>query len=187
MRKPYIPERLETERLVLTIPEEQHAPRVQEAIEASFPELQRWLTFARKLPSLAETKIGILEDRLAFQKAEVLRYHLFAKENGAFIGAVRLHEIEWDIPKLEIGYWIDSRRSGSGFILEAVNAVTTLAFHDFYCQRVEIRCDAANSRSRAVAERAGFALEGLLHNDEWSMDGTKLIDTCIYGKWRERR
>ncbi len=45
-----------------------------------------------------------------------------------------------------------------------------------------IRCDSANQNSRAVAVRAGFQLEGILKNDEWSVDKTMLTDTAIYAK-----
>jgi len=45
--------------------------------------------------------------------------------------------------------------------------------------RVEIRCDAMNQRSRALAERAGFSLEGILKNECRNPQGG-LRDTCVY-------
>ena len=46
---------------------------------------------------------------------------------------------------------------------------------------VEIRCDARNLRSRAVAERCGFALDGVLRNEALGVDGAPR-DTCVYSR-----
>jgi len=45
--------------------------------------------------------------------------------------------------------------------------------------RVEIRCDARNHRSRRVAELAGFRCEAELRADDRANDGT-LRDTVVY-------
>jgi len=46
---------------------------------------------------------------------------------------------------------------------------------------VEIRCDAENIRSAAVAKRCGFLLEGILRHDSVAVDGG-LRSTMIYSK-----
>ena len=67
--------------------------------------------------------------------------------------------------KFEIGYWCRRGETGKGYVSEGVAALAELALGRLGGARVEIRCDDLNLRSAAVAERCGFALEGILAND----------------------
>lgn len=179
---PEVPEEFFTERLKLRMPKPGDGKTINAAIKASMDELKPWLGFVQDDPSPKDTEINTLESHILFLKRENLRYLIFDKETDEFIGTTGFHAVEWDIPKMEIGYWISTAHSGKGFMIEAVGALTDLAINDFGCCRVEIRCDAENTKSRAVPEKLGYALEGTLHNDELSVDGKRLTDTCIYAK-----
>ncbi len=180
---PEVPTEIRTERLLLRMPRPGDGAVVNAAIQASLDELKPWLGFALEEPSPQDTEINQLEAHLNFIKKEVLRYLIFDKETGNFIGSTGFHSIEWDVPKMEIGYWLDSRASGKGYMAEAVSALTDLAFMRLKCRRLEIQCDAENLKSRAIPEKLGFVLEGVLRNDERSVDGKRLTDTCIYAKF----
>lgn len=65
---------------------------------------------------------------------------------------------------------------------EAVQGITAFAFEELKARRVEIRCDPQNVKSRAIPERLGFVLEGILRNDLLSVDGKELRDTCVFAK-----
>ncbi len=95
-----------------------------------------------------------------------------------------LHRIDWEIPKFEIGYWVDTRKAGHGFITEAVEGLAHFAFSELSAKRVEIQCDTNNWRSRAIPERLGFKLEGIHYNDSVAIDGNELRDTCVFAKVR---
>jgi RimJ/RimL family protein N-acetyltransferase len=97
---------------------------------------------------------------------------LFLKGTGTLVGASGLHPRNWDVPRFEIGYWCRKRFEGQGYISEAVRAITTLGFETFGARRIEIRCDSRNIRSRRVAERAGYRLEGELRNADLGQDGS---------------
>ena len=64
---------------------------------------------------------------------------------------------------------------------EAVQGITDFAMRELKARRIEIRCDSLNTKSRAIPEKLGFALDGILKNDSVSVDGN-LRDTCIYSK-----
>jgi len=70
-------------------------------------------------------------------------------------------------------------------VTEAVERISRFAFEELGANRVEIRCDPENVRSRAVAERLNFELEGILRNDTISRIDNKLRDTCVYAKIRQ--
>jgi RimJ/RimL family protein N-acetyltransferase len=89
--------------------------------------------------------------------------------------------LDWKVPKFEIGYWLRTPYCGKGLMTEAVNAVTAFAMQTLQAARVEVRCDAKNDRSRRVAERAGFQLEGILRNDERDHRG-ETRSTCVFSK-----
>ena len=95
------------------------------------------------------------------------------------MGIAGLQDIDWGVPKFEIGYWCRTGHTGHGYITEAVKAITSLAIDTLGARRVEIRCDPSNLKSARVAERAGFTLEATLHNNELGTDGTPW-NTLIY-------
>jgi Acetyltransferase (GNAT) domain len=85
--------------------------------------------------------------------------------------------------------WFGGQRApgaGRGYVTEAVRGVTAFAFDALGARRVEIRCDSLNHPSVRVAQRAGFRLEGELHNNEVGTDGSAR-DTLIFALIPEHR
>lgn len=68
---------------------------------------------------------------------------------------------------------------GQGYVTEAVRLLSTYVLNELDAQRVEISCDARNTRSIRVAERVGFVQEGRLRNVWRYADGT-LADEVVY-------
>lgn len=176
------PEEFSTERLVIRMPRPGDGKVVYEAIMASINELKPWMPFAQKEQSEQDVEVNIRSAYISFLKREDLRLLVFLKETGEFVASSGLHRIDWSIPKFEIGYWIDSRFSGEGYMTEAVKGIAQFAFRELQARRIEIRCDAKNMKSRAIPETLGFSLEGILKNDDVSPDTNQLRDTCIYAK-----
>lgn len=176
------PYEFETERLHIRYPMPGDGTAVHQAIQSSIEELKPWMPFAQSEQMLEDVEANIRDSHADFLKRTDLRFLLFNKKSGAFIGSSGLHRIDWNIRKFEIGYWIDSKYSGQGFMSEAVNGISDFAFDHLEAKRVEIRCNKNNLRSRKVAERSNFDLEAILRNETLSIDGKVLIDTCVYAK-----
>jgi len=173
------PHSLETERLVIRLPLPGDGEQVHEAMMESLDRLKPWMPWAQNPPSLEELEANIRVAHCRFLERKDLRFHLFEKDTNRFVGSSGLHEINWSIPKFEIGYWCRTSCMGKGYITESVRGLTVLAFEILKAKRVEIRCDMRNVRSRKVAERLGYKLEGVLRNHRIAVDG-KVEDTCVY-------
>jgi RimJ/RimL family protein N-acetyltransferase len=87
------------------------------------------------------------------------------------------------VPRFEIGYWVRHSAQGRGLVTEALQTLARFAFDGLRARRVEVRMSSANQRSRAVAERCGFTLEGVLRQDSLSTDGQPR-DTVVYARVR---
>lgn len=176
-----VPLQLQTERLILRAPlQTGDGAIVNQAIRDSFNELKAWLPFAQELPDVEETEINSRNAHINFLKRESFRFLIFDKDNNDFIGTTSLQGIDWDIPKCEIGYWINTKYSGKGYMTEAVKELANFGLDRIKFRRIEIRCESTNLKSRAIPEKLGFVLEGTLRNDDLSADGRNLTDTCIY-------
>lgn len=175
------PAEFETDRLLIRMPLPGDGAVVCDAITASIAELKPWMPFAQKVQTSEECEINIRKAQVNFLNRTDLRLLVFKKATGEFIASSGLHRINWEVPKFEIGYWIDTRHSGNGFMTEAVEGICGFAFRELKARRVEIRVDALNVKSRAIPERLGFILEGILRNESLSVTG-ELSDTCIYAK-----
>jgi RimJ/RimL family protein N-acetyltransferase len=156
------PEQFTTKRPLIRMAKPGDGKYVNEAITASIHELQPWLPFAQKVPSLEETEENIRQAHADFILRKDLQMHIFHKQEGFFFGSTGFHNICLNVPKFEIGYWVDSRHSMNGYITETVQGLTVFAFEHLQANRIEIRCDERNIRSRKIPERLDFQLEGIL-------------------------
>ncbi len=180
----YFSEVFESERLIIRAPRVEDTEDVWKAIINSHTALKQWMPWAQTQQSLEQTTTNLRKAIANFITRDDLRLHLFLKDTGEFVGSSGLHRIDWKVRKFEIGYWIDSKFEGKGYMTEAVDRITQFAFEELKANRIEIRCDSDNVRSRSVAERLAFRLEGILRHDSLSPDGNSLRDTCIYAKTR---
>jgi RimJ/RimL family protein N-acetyltransferase len=123
-------------------------------------EIQRWTTVPVPYgPADAE---DFLAHRVPEARARGgLAYAVDDLDDGTLAGSMTLLHVERGIG--EIGYWIApwARRRGLG-----ADALATLAsgvFARALAHRLELQIEPANHASRALAARAGFVEEGLLH------------------------
>ncbi|MEC1290432.1 GNAT family protein [Bacillus mojavensis] len=176
-----VPFQLETERLILRAPRQTgDGEIVNQAIRDSFGELKAWLPFVQELPTVEETEINLRNAHIHFLKRESFRFLILEKRGINFIGITSLQRIDWAIPKCEIGYWVNTKFSGNGYMTEVVKKLADFGLNNLKFRRIEIRCESTNLKSRAIPERLGFVFEGTLRNDDLSADGSKLTDTCFY-------
>ncbi|HEY1392748.1 MAG TPA: GNAT family protein [Methylibium sp.] len=182
-----VPTRLDTPRLVLRCPQPGDGAAYHEAIVASQDELRRWMPWAHEPSSEPKYEAYARRAQAEFLSRCDLAMAIFLRQpdggEGPLIGASGLHRMDWAVRSFEIGYWCHTGYGGQGYISEAVHAITTMAFETLAARRVEIRMDNRNERSRKLAERCGFELEGVLRCD--CLDANfELRDTRVYSRVR---
>ncbi|HEY7591554.1 MAG TPA: GNAT family protein [Actinophytocola sp.] len=84
----------------------------------------------------------------------------FRADGGALVGSFVL--IRRLPGVLELGYWTAPDQRGHGFAVEAAKALCDWGFATLGAHRIEWWAMVGNTASRAVAERLGFTMEGML-------------------------
>ncbi len=178
-----VPERLETERLLIAAPRPGIGAAMSLAIAESIADLSPWMPWAQQVPSIEETEATMRRAQADFILRKDLTYQIYdrASEGRRLLGGTGLHRMDWDARRFEIGYWIRRSVQGNGYVTEAVLALTAMAFEQLRARRVEVRMGETNLKSRAVAERCGFELEGILRQDHLSTTGEP-GSTCVYAR-----
>ena len=176
-----VPSELTTDRLFMRVPRAGDSRFIWPAVVESQAQLSPWMPWA--YPQAKEQGVEEFCRRAAshFLLREQFNYSLYLKGTETCIGMCGTPRLNWAVPMFEIGYWLRTPYCESGYMNEAVRAVERLCFDLFEAQWIEIRCDARNARSRRVAERAGYMLEGILRRRERAPAG-ELRDSCVYAK-----
>jgi RimJ/RimL family protein N-acetyltransferase len=176
-----IPEKIETARLQLRATRMGHEQAVHEAVLESLDRLRPWMPWARSGLSAEDSATHCRESELKWHSREILDFCFFDRESGEFVGKGGLHTIDWGVPKFEIGYWIRSSREARGYATEACTAMAAFARLQLGAHRLEVTSDTRNAASRRVAEKSGFALEGVMRNRRRDTSG-RLADACLYAR-----
>lgn len=176
-----IPGSFETERLLIRAGTAADLDVTYLAAQASADALRAWMPWAHPSPLRLSMEKYFSTCEEKWRAREMLDFQWIEKSSGELIGKGGFHHIDWMIPKFEIGYWLRTSHAGKGLCTEAVNGLVQFAKTELKAARLEIRSQPANARSRAVAERCGFELEGIARRGLYAADGA-LCDACIYAK-----
>ena len=177
MTRAELPERLETERLVLRVRTVadvvdifDYASRPEVSYPAGFPPVKT-----------LEDEIYYLEHILPERNQKdnlPAGYGIIVKETDTIIGSVDFpRRYEDDV--LEIGYILHPDYWGRGYVPEAARALIYLAFKELGLHKIELVCFSHNLQSQRVAEKLGFTLEARIR-DRKDAQG-KRCDSLIYG------
>jgi RimJ/RimL family protein N-acetyltransferase len=153
------PVTLTTERLLLRTVGPQDTDAVYAA--AQDPEIQRWTTIPS--PYLRE-HAELFVEQIApggWRDASMFTFGVFLP-SGELAGMLGLTMRSLGVA--EVGFWATKEHRGNGYITEATLRAAHWAFTHLSVDRVEWRAEVGNAGSRAVAERAGFTIEGVLRS-----------------------
>lgn len=178
------PREVHTERLVLRATSTVDAADQADAVAASLDRLKQWMPWAREPQSREQAAANLAAGAEMFDAGTEFHWTIRSATTEEFLGRVSLFAITWAVPKGEVGYWLSSAHTGSGYMREAVGRVVGMAEEAGF-RRIEIRCDRPNVRSARVAESLGFTRDAVLHNDEVSVaDPAVLRDTLVFSRTR---
>jgi ribosomal-protein-serine acetyltransferase len=124
------------------------------------------------------------KDSLAFIQATVKQdaanqgFTCAVEFRGRVVGVAGYHPIRWNNRSVEIGYWLAREAVGHGIMTKCCRVLVAHAFAGYGLNRVQIPAAVGNGRSRAVPERLGFQLEGIIRDAEWLYD--HFVDHAMY-------
>lgn len=140
------------------------------------------MPWARDEPTSLDQRVTLLRGfRGRFDLGEDFVYGIFERDESAVVGGTGLHT-RLGGNALEIGYWIRTSRTGGGLAAEAAAALTRVAIELCAVDRVEIRTDPANERSRAIPRRLGFVDEATLRR---RLDYPEPRDVVVYSMFSD--
>jgi RimJ/RimL family protein N-acetyltransferase len=103
--------------------------------------------------------------------------------DGALIGTVGFHEIEWANGSAWLAMGIGERQAwGQGYGTEALHLALQYGFDELNLHRVTLTVIAYNARAIALYERAGFQREGVFR--EFGRRDGQRYDMYLYGLLR---
>lgn len=177
-----LPYRFESDRLVLRCYEPEDVHALLEAVEESMDALRPWIPWAQEEPSLLKFTSFVRRSRGDYDLMTNFNLAMIERQTGRLLGGAGLHRVDWEAGRFEIGYWLRRSAWGHGYASEAVGHLTRFVFERLSANRVELHIEVANMRSRALAERLGFTLEGVLRAH--SRLGGTLRDLAVYAMIR---
>lgn len=181
-----LPTHIETDRLLIRPHRPGDGLGLFQATVESLAELRRWpaaMGWALEEPSEERSEAFCRTSAEDFAARRDFPLLLTDKATGEIVGSSGLHRPDWSVPKLEIGWWVRTSRSGQGLVTEGARAILEFGFAELGARRIFALPDEENTASWRICERIGMQFEGLLRNERAEPSG-RLRDTRMYAAIR---
>lgn len=96
-------------------------------------------------------------------------------------GFLDLKNIDWSIPKSEMGLYIDKEYANKGIATKAFGVFCDFCFEEYEFQKLFLRTHQNNTFARRIAEKCGFEIEGTIRKDYKTTSG-EIVDLIYFGK-----
>jgi RimJ/RimL family protein N-acetyltransferase len=129
-----------------------------EAVNDSLDHLSPWMLWAQEQATTESIGTFLAQANSDWDTGAEFQYVLRRDASSSIIGCSCLHA-RLGPGALEIGYWVRAGQLQRGVATAAACALTDAAFELPEIERVEIRCDVANSRSAGIPPKLGYRLD----------------------------
>lgn len=160
--------------------DDEQAEALFDLVDINREYLREWLTWLDANTTLDDTKKFIQKSREQYANNEGFQAAIWYQEQ--LVGMIGFNYISWANRETSIGYWLGEEFQGNGIITKGCQVLIEYAFKDLGMNRIEIRCATKNQKSRAIPERLGFTMEGVLRQKQWLYD--RFEDWAIYSLLR---
>jgi ribosomal-protein-serine acetyltransferase len=131
--------------------------------------------------TLADTQLFVEENLKKCEDKTYFPYLLEDKTSGKLIGFFDIKNIDWNIPKAELGCYTDERYAGKGITSKAFSLFVMHCFEHLGFRKLFLRTHQRNISAQRLAEKNGFDLEGKIRCDYKTTRG-EVVDLLYYGK-----
>ena len=132
---------------------------------------------------------GAFKRRIRWVAAEAcaeraFSFLIFNRHEHALIGGITVSNIRRGPSRsASLGYWVGEAHARQGYMRDAVERVAKFAFETLNLVRLEAACLENNAASRALLERCGFTVEGIVRG-YLEVNGT-VRDHVLYARLAE--
>ncbi len=178
-----IPLPIRTPRLILRAKQAGDGALSAAAVHESWEDLHQWMQWAenREVFTVEAQETRIRQSLKSLERREVIDLIGVEAATGDAVIWCGLHDIDWQAHVCDTGYWVRKSAQGRGIAKEAANAMVRYAFGALAMQRVGLTHSAGNEASRRIAERLGFAFEGVQRNANL-LPGGRFADRLCYAR-----
>jgi RimJ/RimL family protein N-acetyltransferase len=162
---------IESPRLTLRRPEITDASELFALVERSRAHFQPWFRWTRRLQSVADAEATCALTDARWRERSAYELLAFDRATGAMVGGGNVHAFRWEVPAVEIDWWLDAAQTGKGFATEIGGALLRFVMEQWQANRAEIWVQDINAASRAVGKRLGFTEEGIIRFDHPDANG----------------
>ncbi|MBP9691945.1 MAG: GNAT family N-acetyltransferase [Alphaproteobacteria bacterium] len=181
-----LPEKIETPRLLLHMPQAGFGERLHQAIADGYEDYIKWLNWTPPIPTIQSVEEDCRKHHAEFILRDFIRYIIVEKSTDQVVGrcAFPSFQANWIIPQFGVSYFIRRCQRMKGYGTEATHAMTLLAFRVLKARKVEIYCDAENVASCRVPEKLNFQLE-YTQRGGWPRPDGQLAELKTYALFAE--
>jgi ribosomal-protein-serine acetyltransferase len=158
----------------------EHSRHIYQLVERSRERIRQWLPWVDGVTEQAHI-VTYVKNAMK-QGSENGGFTAGLWVHGELAGIIGYHEIDWQNRSVGIGYWLGEGYEGKGYMTSACRVFVDYALLEMELQRIEIRCATGNTSSRAIPERLGFVLEGVIRQAEKLPSG--YVNHAVYGLLR---
>lgn len=139
--------------------------------------LSVWLPFVEYTKNIDYTKkyIQSILESPDDTKIYVIQY------NDSFGGLIGFNKINKLNKSAEIGYWLSEPLQKKGIVTKSVKVLIDFAFRKLDINRIQIKCNTENIRSKKIPQRLGFHFEGIERAGE-QVSVESFVDLEVYSK-----
>jgi len=162
---------INTERLSIIIPNNSYAQAMYNYIQSNKKHFKSCSPEGVFNLTIKDWEARLTNYLQEFESKQALRLILTLKNQTDIVGNITIDNLIWGVFQAGyLGFRLDKKHEGKGYMFEALSAVINSVFEDQRLHRLMANYRPDNKRSEALLTRLGFAREGFA-KDYLHLDG----------------